>query len=163
MRLPRVRFTVRRMMVAIFLVAADFAIVRWMWRGNIDIGIASVTLPMANLLILAALSAGKNNATRRFLAGFEIAGWLMVLAWGYLSRFHGEAFFRAVNATYPRSTSLNSTQLACLMLVVTIVYTAPQLLAAWLAGRLSAAFSRGDRLERSPFASDPLKPKRWIG
>ena len=95
MNLPRPRFTVRLLMLVVVLVAVNFVIVRRMLETSGDIGIAFVTLPMANALFLVAPRVWGGGARRNFWFGFEIAGWLMVAMFGYLSHSHAQDFLRA--------------------------------------------------------------------
>ena len=141
MNLPRPRFTVRSLMVIVVLVAVDFVIVRHMSEAPRDVGIAFVTLPMANALILVAPRAW-GGATRRFWVGFEIAGWLMVLLFGYLSHSHGATFFRPANSVHPWATIQNIyIRNIYLFSVDCVVYTPPQVLVAWFVGWMFAGLA----------------------
>jgi hypothetical protein len=69
-------------MAAVFLVPVNTAFARSMLGANQDIGIIFVTLPTANILLLAAPRAWSDIATRAFQIGFEVAGWFMVVFLG---------------------------------------------------------------------------------
>ena len=130
-------------MLVVVLVAVDFVIVRHMLEAPRDIGIAFVTLPMANALILVAPRAWSGGATRRFWIGFEIAGWLMVLLFGYLSHSHGATFFRPANSVYPWITIKNFYfQHIYLFSIDLVFYTPPQILVAWFVGWIIARLNQ---------------------
>jgi hypothetical protein len=149
MELLHPRMSVRWLMLVVVLVAINFAIIRGIRGTGIDIGIAFVTLPMASILLLAAPRAWGGDATRRFWIGFEIAGWSMVVLFGYLSHHNGAAFFRPANSVYPWGTIRNREfQLIYLMFIDFIFYTPPQVLVAWFTGRVLAKHQ--SRLERIP-------------
>jgi hypothetical protein len=131
----------RRLMLVVALTAVNFAILRGVLTAGIDIGIAFVTLPMASILLLAAPRAWGGNTTRRFWIGFEMAGWSMVLLFGYLSHSKGSDFFWAANSVYPWNTIRNRhNQLLYIMLIDLIVYTTPQVVVAWLLGLAVAKY-----------------------
>ena len=139
----------RRLMVVIVLVAVNFVIVGGMQNSQIDIGIAFATLPMANILILAAPGAWGGNATRRFWIGFEVAGWLMTVLFGYLSYSHGAAFFRPANSVYTWNTIKSAYMRHTYLLIIDLIfYTPPQILIAWLVGWVLAKYQ--SRLEPTP-------------
>jgi hypothetical protein len=136
----------RRLMVAVFLVAVDFAILRGMSDTSQDIGVAFVTLPMANALILVAARVRSGNRWSPFWIGFVVVGWFMVASFGYLSWSHGAKFFRAANSVYPWITIKNIyVQWVYLFSIDFIVYTPPQVLVAWFGGRMAARYLPGGR------------------
>jgi hypothetical protein len=148
MKWPRYRITVRLLMVAVLLVAVDFAVVRSMSSANQDIGIAFVTLPTANALILVAGRVRSGDEWRPFWIGFEIVGWSVVALFGYLSWSHGAKFFRAANSVYPWTNITNrSVQLAYLFSIDFIVYTPPQILVGWVGGVMVARYLPGGTSE----------------
>ena len=133
----------RLLMLVVVLVAVDFVIVRRMLETSSDIGIAFATLPMANALFLFAPRAWGGGAKRNFWFGFEIAGWLMVAMFGYLSHSHAQAFFRPANSVYPWITIKNIyIQNIYLFSIDCLAYTPPQILVAWLAGWMLARFKQ---------------------
>jgi hypothetical protein len=141
MRLPRLRISMRWLMLVVALAAVNFAILRGVSTARIDIGIAFVTLPMASILLLAAPRAWGGNTTRRFWIGFEMAGWSMVLLFGYLSHSKGSGFFWAANSVYPWHTFHNrNIRLLYIILIDFIVYTTPQVVVAWLLGLAVAKY-----------------------
>jgi hypothetical protein len=143
MNLPRPRFKVRLLMLVVILVAVDFGIVRRMLETASDIGIAFVTLPMANALFLVAPRAWGGGARRNFWFGFEIAGWLIVAFFGYLSHSHARTFFRPANAIYPWATIKNIYAKDIYLLSIdAVVYTPPQIVVAWFAGWMLARVKR---------------------
>jgi hypothetical protein len=143
MNLSRPRFTVRSLMLVVVLVAVDFVIVRRMLETSSDIGIAYATLPMANALFLVAPWAWGGGAKRNFWFGFEIAGWLIVVLFGYLSHSHAQTFFRPANSVYPWITIKNIyIQTTYLFSIDCLVYTPPQILVAWLVGSMFARFKQ---------------------
>jgi hypothetical protein len=136
---PVPRSTTRRLMVAVFLVAVDFAIVRGMSDANQDIGVSFVTLPMANLLILVAARVRSGHRWSPFWIIFEVVGWFMAALFGYLSWSRSAWFFGAANSVYPWVRIRNSyVQWLYLFSIDFIVYTPPQILAAWFGGRMAA-------------------------
>jgi hypothetical protein len=151
MKWPRPKMTIRLLMVAVFLVAVDFAVVRSMSNAHRDIGIAFVTLPMANVLILVATRVRSGNEWRPFWIGFEVVGWSMAALFGYLSWAHGAKFFWAANSVYPWATITNpSVQWAYLLSLDFIVYTPPQIVVAWFGGRMVARYPPAGRVKRGP-------------
>lgn len=131
------RFTVRSLMVAVVLVAVDFVVVRGMLDGDWDEGVAFATLPMTNILILAAPRVRRGGSVGRFWIGFAIAGWSVAVLSAYLAYRHGAIFFRPANAIYPWETIRDPYyQTTYLCFIDAIVYTPPQILVAWLSGRL---------------------------
>jgi hypothetical protein len=151
MKWPRYRMTVRLLMVAVLLVAVDFAVVRSMSSANQDIGIAFVTLPTANALILVAGRVRSGDEWRPFWIGFEIVGWSVVALFGYLSWSHGAKFFRAANSVYPWANITNpSVQFAYLFSIDFVVYTPPQILMAWFGGRMAARYLPGGMSDVRP-------------
>ena len=151
MRLPHPRISVRWLMLIVAVAAVNFAILRGMSSTNIDIGIAFATLPMASILLLAAPRAWGGNAARRFWIGFELAGWSMMLLFGYLSHSKGAGFFWPANSVYPWHTIRNRhIQFLYIIFIDFVVYTPPQVVVAWLVGRVLAKYQ--SRLE--PVSSD---------
>ena len=141
MRLPHLRISMHWLMLVVALAAVNFAILRGVSNGRIDIGIAFVTLPMAGMLLLAAPRVWGGNATRRFWIGFEMAGWSMALLFGYLSHSMDSDFFWAANSVYPWHTIRNwHIRLLYVMLIDFIVYTPPQVVVAWLVGLVVAKY-----------------------
>jgi hypothetical protein len=143
MKLPRLQITVRRLMAAVFLVAVNIAFAQSMLDINEDIGIIFVTLPMANILVLAAPRVWSGDATRAFWIAFEVAGWFMVVFFGYLSRAHGAVFFRPANGVYPWATIRNPYAQSTFLFVLDLIfYTPPQVMMAWCAGWIAARYQR---------------------
>ena len=149
MRLPHPRLSVRWLILVVALAAINFAILRGISSWQFDKGIAFVTLPMANILFLLAPRSWGGTTTRRFWIGFEMAGWSMVLLFGYLSHSMGAGFFWVANSVYPWNTIRNwEVQLLYLMFIDFISYTPPQVVVAWFVGRVLAKYQ--SRLERIP-------------
>jgi hypothetical protein len=141
MRLPHLKISMHWLMLVVALAAVNFAILRGVSNGRIDIGIAFVTLPMASILLLAVPRAWGGNATRRFWIGFEMAGWSMALLFGYLSHSKGSDFYSAANSVYPWHTIRNwHIRFLYVMSIDFIVYTPPQVVVAWLVGLVVAKY-----------------------
>ncbi len=157
MKIPRLRFTVGRIMLAVAVVAIDFVTWRTAWHANRDMGVLYVTLPMASLLIMLAPEALGCGAARGFWIGFEVAGWSMVAVSWYLSQYHGALFFEPANSVYPWPEKIrNPVALTIyLFLLDLVVYTPPQVVTAWLGGRLVAGY----RTHRRSMALDPPEPE----
>src|SRR3954454_20417230 len=92
------RFSIGLLMAVIVLVAADFAIVRALWGSpGPHVDVAIVTLPMANMLLLATPKMRASSTTRPFWVGFVIVGWPMVLAVAILAWHFSDTFFRPID------------------------------------------------------------------
>jgi hypothetical protein len=136
------RFTIGTLMAVVFLVAADFAIVRALWGTSGPlVGVAIVTLPMIDVLLLAIPHLRKSNPTRPYWGGFQVAGWIGVLTSGLLAWGCPDAFFWPITLMdrwleSPRSDASS----ALLIAFAVVVYTPTQLLMALLGGRLSATY-----------------------
>jgi hypothetical protein len=82
------RFTIRMLMAVVALAAADFGIVRALWPTiGPEVGVAIVTLPMIDLLVLTMPKLRRSNATRPFWGGFQAVGCIGVLISGLLGLF----------------------------------------------------------------------------
>ncbi len=80
------RFTIGTLMKVVSLVAADLGLVRALWgTPGPEVGIAIVTLPMINVLLLALPRLWRCHASRPFWIGFQGFGWIMVLTFGGLA------------------------------------------------------------------------------
>src|SRR4051812_41266380 len=88
--IPRV--SIGLMMAIVFLVAAEFAIVKSLWNTSYA-AIAVVTLPMINLLVLALPRVQDGEPVAYFWRGFEAGGWLMALLVGLLGWIGERRFF----------------------------------------------------------------------
>ena len=136
------RFTIGTLMAVVFLVAADFGIVRSLWETQgPQVGVAIVMLPMIDLLLLSMPKLRKTNSTRPFWGGFQAVGWISVLIFGLLASMCPNTFFWpavSVERTIPRP--LSSAGMAILVSFVVVFYTPPQLLIAVLAARSSSKY-----------------------
>jgi hypothetical protein len=137
------RFTIGTLMAVIFLVAADFAIVRALWwTSGPQLEVAVVTLPMIDLLLLTMPKLRSSHPTRPFWGGFQGAGWIGVLTSGLLTLGCPDTFFWPITVVnrwlvFPQP---DARSVALLISFAVVVYTAPQLLMALLGGRLSATY-----------------------
>lgn len=136
------RFTIGTLMAVVFLVAADFGIVRALWKTQgPQVGVAIVMLPMIDLLLLTLPKVRKSDPTRPFWGGFQAVGWISVLAFGLLASMRPNTFFwPAVSVERMIPRPLSSAGVAILISVVVVFYTPPQLLIALLAARLSSKY-----------------------
>jgi hypothetical protein len=136
------RFTIGMLMAIVSLVAADFAIVRALWpTTGPEAGVAIVTLPMIDLLLLVTPKLRMSNLTRPYWVGFQVVGWTGVLTSGLLAWGCPDTFFRPldfVDELLPSPHSAAGT--ALLISVAVVLYTTPLLLITLLAGRLSSKY-----------------------
>jgi hypothetical protein len=80
------RFTIGMLTAVVFLIAADFGIVRALWdTPGPQVGVAIVTLPMIDLLLLFVPKLQRSNPTRPYWVGFQVVGWTGVLTAGLLA------------------------------------------------------------------------------
>jgi hypothetical protein len=137
------RFSIALLMAVVFFVAADFAIVRAYWNApGPEVAVAVTTLPMINLLLLALprLRAGRED--RRFWAGFQVAGWMMVLVFGACNWIFEDDFIAPIvwisqqGWFAPNSPAGLAFNIACGV----VIYTLPQLLAAMVGGWLALGY-----------------------
>ncbi len=136
------RLSIGLLMAVVFFVAADFAIVRALWESPTPwIEIAVTTLPMVNLLLLALPRLARGKA-RPFWAGFEAVGWPVVLAVAFVGWCEYKPFFEPINWVNKHDPFANgsTSEIACLISFAVVFYTAPMLLAAAIAGRLSTRY-----------------------
>jgi hypothetical protein len=145
------RFSIGFLMAIIFLVAADVGFFRAFSNSSgPEIGVGIVTLPMANVLLLALPRLRGELRSRPFWIAFQAAGWVMVLIFGVLAWIDFDWFFQPAAIFY--DTLLNSGLVPLgdwfriFVLVVlpaaAVGYMIPQFLIALLAGRLSARYYR---------------------
>jgi hypothetical protein len=138
-------------MAAVFCVAVDFALILSYWDSpgpQAEVGI--VTLPMANLLLMAVPRLGRRGAARWFWIGFEAAGWLSVLAVGFLSWRYTKPFFWLITPVVGYTGSMNEVVAKTLIISFAVVaYTIPQILVALLGGWLASRFHRGAGRQRA--------------
>ena len=152
-------FSIRLLMMAILLIAVDFAIVPKLNGGSFRIypATAVAILPMINLLILTLPRLRKRSKTRLYWSGFHGVGWLMVLMIGYLTAHDPNVFFAPVSwlEIHPpailRETDLT---IPVLFTLIIILYTTPQLLAAQLAGWLFVRYCLVNERRSNPLAAD---------
>ncbi|WP_422929126.1 hypothetical protein [Singulisphaera sp. PoT] len=138
-RVPRL--TIGLMMAIVSLLAINFGIVRAFWNSSGPIlGLAVVTLPMIDLLILSAPRLGRSNPTRFFWIGFHAVGWIMVAIYALLSAACMETFFGPVIPLERILPGDGATKVALLISIVIVCYTTPVLLVASLAGRFLAKY-----------------------
>jgi hypothetical protein len=136
------RLTIGTLMAVVSLVAADFGIVRALWDINgPQAGVAIVTLPMIDLLLLTMPRLRRGNSTRPFWGGFQAVGWIMVLMFGLLAWYLPDTFFWPIDA-WDRMHLIPdpAADMALLISIAVVLYTTPQLLLALVAARLSAKY-----------------------
>jgi hypothetical protein len=132
-------FSTRLLMAIVILVGVDLAILKWMWGTDFNPGIALVTLPTLNVLLLVHPRLRSVNETRSFWVGFDVVGCCMAIAFGFLAWARGAVFFQPTHLLYPwASISNQDTRFALMFTVVVLLYTPPQVLAAWIGGRMWA-------------------------
>lgn len=136
------RFTIGMLMAVVFLIAADFGIVRALWdTAGPQVEVAVVTLPMIDLLLLTMPNLRRSDATRPFWNGFQAVGWIMVLVFGLLTGVCPDTFFWPINFVDQMILSPRSAVGMTLVIsYVVVLYTTPQLLLALLAGQLSSKY-----------------------
>ncbi len=136
------RFTIGTLMAVVFLVAADFGIVRALWdTPGPQVGVAVVTLPMIDVLLLSLPKLRQSSPTRSFWGGFQAVGWIIVLIFGLLASMCPDTFFRPLSFVDQMiSRPHSAADVAILISVPFVLYTAPQVLIAVLAGRLSSKY-----------------------
>lgn len=137
------RFSIAKLMAVVFLVAADFAIVREVWQWPVpSVGIAVVTLPTINVLLLAIQGLRRGRASRAYWVGFEAAGWAMVLLSAALGWTIPDPFFAPIDwiGRHDPFTPGTAPKVAFLITFAVVLYSAPPLLAAWLVGRFSSRY-----------------------
>jgi hypothetical protein len=137
------RFSIALLMAVVFFVAADFAIVKaYWWTSGPQVAIAVTTLPMINLLLLALPRVEAGREGRRFWAGFEVAGWIMVLIFGACNWIFLDDFLAPIEwidrqRWFARNSPAGN---AFIISCGVVIYTAPQLLAAMIGGWLAMGY-----------------------
>lgn len=133
------RFTIGRMMVAVLLVAVDFAVVRAVWGSAPWVGIAVTTLPTLNVLLLTIPSLRAGNPSRPFWAGFQAAGLLAAVALAGMIVADPNITLWPVERLWERlSAMVESRRRAVVITAAVLIYTTPLLLIGMAAGRLTA-------------------------
>jgi hypothetical protein len=151
MKLPRPRFTVRRMMIAVAVVAVNFGLIRGTKelkdaRGAHDNGLllfaAYTMIPALSLLTVAAVDVGfgllRCGKTRSFSTGYLLLGGLV--SFGICFDLATQSFvLDAVTVTItddrPDPTSLLGKWSADMMLI--FVFALPQVIVAMIGGGLA--------------------------
>jgi hypothetical protein len=132
-------------MLVILILAVNLAVLRAVYGLKLGFSILMV-LPTINFLLFGLLRIGRGRADRPFWVGFDVAGSLMVvllflLDWGYY-RFDWDFFiFPLVWLRLNNWTSeVGPGEPAITYGFCFLIYTVPQLLAALIAGGLSARY-----------------------
>ena len=160
MRSTRVRFTVRRIMLAVVIAAANFAYLRRYGRVGTLVG---TCLPV---LILQAGFLGAlctRDSTRRFWLGFVAFGSLALMGWcGVAERFPetaDEYYGRVMDAVLRRFPLAGYDRLMVFepshQALAEVLLTIPQLLVSLMGGMLALLLSRP--LGPSPQATPPTE------
>ncbi len=136
------RISIRLLMAVIFYLAADFAIIRAaLDSSGPHFGVAIVVLPFMNLLLLNAPRLRVGGKTRLFWIGFETVGWALLFLVGCFAWNSPDSFFRPIDWIDKHLPAVGEVENFALQIVFALIfYTAPQLLAALLAGRLTANY-----------------------
>ena len=144
---PMRRFSIALTMTIISLIAADMALVKASFtRGGWPFpALLVITLPMANLMLLSASRLRPGRPGRWFWIGFDATGVALIFLSIYLDLNFKDQFVEPIEWVMELGIfPLGSPSDDALALGFTLVaYTPPQLLAAWIVGRLTN--SRGWR------------------
>ena len=137
---PR-RISIGFLMAVVGLIAADFAIVRGLWNDPARAMVAVVTLPMVNILILAAPGLRRAHPGRPYWLGFVVVGGLVTLLAGLACAALPETFFLPFAPLRPVFERLAENLRPMLGIALTVlIYTPTLLLPAVVAGKLSARY-----------------------
>jgi hypothetical protein len=150
---PRVvsnaHFSIARMMIIVSFIAIDIALVRSAWVHYHSVlgrspGYLAIVLPMANLLLIVLPRLRRDHPARSFWIGFEVVGWGVILILGYMDAraksilFIPYEWLRSFDFFPPHSAP----DIAIVETFFVAVHTPPQLLLAFMGGRLAAWLSR---------------------
>jgi hypothetical protein len=141
--LTRKRFSIALLMAIVFLVAADFAIVRALWDTNDPIVVtAIVTLPTVNLLLLALPKVKRGRETRPFWLGFEAVGWMAVilvalLAWAFDMTIFDPLTWIDDHDPFQHGSAA---EIAFLISSAVVLYSTPQWISATIGGWIWARY-----------------------
>ena len=139
-------FTVAFLMAVVFVVAADFAVFRYLDEFEHPRDAAIVTLPMITLLILTIPRVRRGP----FWIGLQAAGWISTLLFGYLEWADVRWFHWPLILTQqvlPRfEDEVNKLgdlpASAIFFTYITVLYTTPLILLSLLGGWIAARWSR---------------------
>lgn len=153
------RFSIALLMTIVCFIATDIALMRAAFqkasRWGPSSGYLAIVLPMANLLLLVLPKLRRSHPERWFWIGFEVVGWGVIGVLGYMDQYAKMTLFipyewmRSFNL-YP---FLSAPDVALTYAFFVVLHTPPQLLLAWLGGRVSAWLARHRVViaRRSPF------------
>jgi hypothetical protein len=158
MIIPSRHFTISLLMAAVFLVAIGIALVSSLEHNEHARDAAIITLPMISLLLLTFPRLKKANEP--FLVGFQGAGWLATLMFGYLAWIAHPGFFwpaslpeKVLPGISDRINALGDSAAAMIFFaVIHLIYTTPLVLISVVSGYLSNYWSRRERRTHSQAA-----------
>jgi hypothetical protein len=152
---PRFRFSIAEMMVAVAIVALDCKAIRTPLSGQ------SVTecmlvlggLPMANVLVAGLLILLPDRSRGRlyhpWLVGFEVAGWTALFFYAAGAYYHAYALREGIVRALTSLSALGNT---AYISAVMATLSAPQLglglLGGWLNRRYKIGVTIGDLIDR---------------
>jgi hypothetical protein len=167
------RFSVRSLMFAVFLVAANCALLAPI-GGYCPLGYLFGmlgVLPLANILAITAYrTLSRRTAAQPFFVGFVVTGVILIVAWFNVCTTADDSRLRAFNQwmnqmivempvlqniayaidmVIPRG----SVSLLAYLSLFALLTAAPQLLLSLLAGRLARRFAGSDRSGQNAFSA----------
>jgi hypothetical protein len=144
---PKSRFSIALLMMIVCFIAIDIALVQAAYGHAVlgrSAGYLAIVLPMANLLLLSLPKLKRSHPGRSFWIGFEVVGWGVIAILGYMDEYAKEILF--ISYEWIRSFQLyppeSAPDLAMIYTFFVVFHTPPQLLLAWLGGRVSAGLAR---------------------
>jgi hypothetical protein len=135
------RFSIAWLMTIVLFLAVDIGLVRAAYGRNFagrSSGYLAIVLPMVNVLLMVFPRVNRSHPNRWFWRGFELVGWVVILILGFMDRkakgtlFIPYWWYRSFQLYPPESV----TDLMIVYSSFVVLYTPPQLLLAWLGGRI---------------------------
>ena len=140
----KARFSIAWLMVFVSFLAIDIALVRAaylrMSAYGPSAGYLALVLPMANILLLILPRLRSDVSRRWYWIGFQLVGWVVIAILGYLDQYYKMVLF--IPYEWLRSfhfyPELSLPDLVITYIFFVVTHTPPQLLLAFLGGRLTA-------------------------
>jgi hypothetical protein len=142
------RFSIAWLMVIVSFLAIDIALVRAAYLRKSaygpSAGYLAIVLPMANILLLVLPRVRSDVARRWHWIGFEIVGWVVIAILGSLDQYKKKILFIPYEwfQSFHFYPDLSVPDLALVYTFFVVTHTPPQLLLAFLGGRIAAWLSR---------------------
>jgi hypothetical protein len=150
------------LMTIIGLLALNFGLMRWAFGGRSrspSPAFLAMVLPMADLMILALPRLRPSYAHCGFWLGFEAAGVASIAVLAHMDRQDKDMLFYPLELVGQHFGPVNSLSYAIDgSTFCTLVFWPPQLLLAWLVGRLVAFPSRRRIDQREPIVESQDSP-----